>query len=146
MRSENGKKATKCEADDENSVKFAHTNSLTTFQKRLSDFCSQNSNIARLGSGERSHAEAQHLLVVAVELGLLTESEYSWAEFSNLDVAFRQGSEHVVEFHTKAGLVGKTTIPPAFGLTPFLNQIKTVSADPTLPSSCREAIEFRSAT
>ncbi len=39
------------------------------------------------------------------------------------------------------------TIPPAYGLTPFLNRIKNSSADPASDlDSFREAIEFRSAT
>ncbi len=70
----------------------------------------------------------------------------TWEEFANLDIAVRKGSEHVVEFAVESGLVVKTTIPPAFGLTPFLNRIASYSADPASPTTYREAIEFRSAT
>lgn len=51
-----------------------------------------------------------------------------------------------MEFAVDSGLVVKTTIPPGFGLTPFLNRIKSTSADPNEKISYREAIEFRPAT
>ena len=52
-----------------------------------------------------------------------------------------------MEFAVDSGLVVKTTIPPGFGLIPFVNRIRNGFANPDDDDgSYREAIEFRPAT
>lgn len=52
-----------------------------------------------------------------------------------------------MEFAVDSGLVVKTTIPPGFGLIPFVNRIRNGFANPDDDDgSYREAIEFRLAT
>lgn len=52
----------------------------------------------------------------------------------------------MVDFNHRLGLIGKITIPPGFGLAPFLHQEETVHADPSAPKEYRSSIEFRLAT
>ncbi len=46
--------------------------------------------------------------------------EVSWSDFLALCPDATLGTEHMVELDAQAGLVGKTTVPPAFGLVPEL--------------------------
>lgn len=53
------------------------------------------------------------------------------------------GTEHMVELDTRAGLVGKTTIPPAFGLVPEVCCRRLAVLRPDVAGPCeRDAIEF----
>jgi hypothetical protein len=57
------------------------------------------------------------------------------------------GTEHMVELDTQSGLIGKTTIPPAFGLIPVLRRHPEVVLRPDSAAPCdREFIEFSPAT
>jgi hypothetical protein len=57
------------------------------------------------------------------------------------------GTEHAVEFADDLELVGKLTIPPAFGLIPKVlsHPVVNLRNDPSLPAT-RQAIEFVPAT
>lgn len=115
-------------------------------QDRLRDLGAQDGDRAGQGSGESGASQTERLLSVADEFGILNESDLTWSEFFDSIPDEQKGSEHVVEFDFRAKVVGKTTIPPGFGLTPFLNRVETISADPTAPKAYRASIEFRPAT
>ena len=57
----------------------------------------------------------------------------------------QRGTEHVVELDAETGLVGKTTIPPAFGVVPLVKVYRIESANSDLRSE-REEIGFFGAT
>lgn len=115
-------------------------------QDRLRDLGAQDCDVIGDGAERSNHAQTELLLDIAHESGFLIESDYSWEEFSLTVPKDRRGSEHVVEFVHELGLVGKTTIPSGYGLTPFLNVIEESSADPSASNTYRKAIEFRPAT
>lgn len=92
-------------------------------------------------------AQAKHALAVAAELGCLIEPGCSWAEFNALCDEPTLGTEHMVELDERSGLVGKTTIPPAFGLIPQVKShpLAVLNPDSNAPRE-RSAIEFLPAT
>lgn len=63
------------------------------------------------------------------------------------DSNFKLGTEHAVELSIASQLVGKTTIPPAFGLVPQVISLPRVDlrAEPGVVLT-REVIEFLNAT
>lgn len=71
---------------------------------------------------ERIRAQAEHTVALAAELGCLREPGVSWGEFLLLCMDAKIGTEHMVELDTHTGLVGKTTLPPGFGLVPAVRQ------------------------
>ena len=54
----------------------------------------------------------------------------TWPEFLALCPEARIGTEHVVELDAQAAIVGKTTIPPAFGLIPDVRKISLAVLQP----------------
>lgn len=57
------------------------------------------------------------------------------------------GTEHMVELDTHTGLVGKTTLPPGFGLVPAVRQHSLAVLRPEAGGPvAAESIEFVSAT
>lgn len=120
---------------------------LAAFQQRLRDLCHDD----RAGHGQdrerRIQAQTQHSLALAAEFGLLKEAHVSWEEFLALCPDATLGTEHMVELDVHAGLVGKTTMPPAFGLIPELRRhsLAVLRPDADMPRT-RDAIEFVPAT
>ena len=120
---------------------------LATFEKRLRELCENHCP----GNGqERSRIirlQTEHTLALALEFGLLRDAEASWEEFRMQGADSVIGTEHMVELDTGTGLVGKTTIPPAFGLVPEVrsHRIAMLATDSDRPH-LREAIEFLPAT
>lgn len=98
------------------------SDSLAAFQERLRDLCKNDCACHGQDRENRIRAQAQHALVVAAEFGCLIEADVSWAEFLVLCADATVGTEHMVELDARTGMVGKTTIPPAFGLVPELRR------------------------
>lgn len=92
--------------------------SLAAFYERLRDVCQDHGACHGQDREHRIRAQAEQALALAGEFGLLIEPGVSWAKFLALCSDPIVGTEHMVELDTRAGLVGKTTIPPAFGLVP----------------------------
>lgn len=86
-------------------------NSLAAFQERLRNLCQDDSACHGQNREDRIHAQTQHALALAGELGCLRESVVSWEEFLALCPDATCGTEHMVELDA---LAGKTTIPPGF--------------------------------
>ena len=120
---------------------------LATFEKRLRELCENHCP----GNGqERSRIirlQTEHTLALALELGLLKDAGVSWDEFCIQCADSVIGTEHMVELDAGTGLVGKTTIPPAFGLVPEVRShtIALLAPDSDRPH-LRDAIEFLPAT
>jgi hypothetical protein len=120
---------------------------LAAFHERLRDLCRHDSACHGPDREARIHAQAQHTLALAGELGCLKETGVSWAGFLALCPDAIVGTEHMVELDPRAGLVGKTTIPPAFGLVPEVrsHSLAVLRQDEGAPCQ-REVIEFVPAT
>jgi hypothetical protein len=71
----------------------------------------------------------------------------TWREFVALCPDAYIGTEHMVELEPQAGIVGKTTIPPTFGLTPALrrHRLAVLRPDEDDPRM-QDVIEFVPAT
>ena len=120
---------------------------LETFQKRLRDLCQDHGACHGPDRAGRIHAQAEQTLALAVELGCLREAGVSWEEFLALCTDATVGTEHMVELDAQVGLVGKTTIPPAFGLVPELCRHPLAVLRPDTDALLeQEAIEFVPAT
>jgi hypothetical protein len=121
--------------------------SLAAFHERLRDLCQDDGACHGQDRKARVHAQAEHALALAAELGCLREPGVSWEEFLDLCPDATIGTEHMVELDARAGLVGKTTIPPAFGLVPELCYLPLAVLRPDADAPhVREAIEFVPAT
>lgn len=120
---------------------------LAAFHERLRDLCQDHGACHGPDRAGRIHAQAEQALALAVELGCLREAGFSWEEFLALCPDATLGTEHMVELDAQVGLVGKTTIPPAFGLVPELRRHPLAVLRPDTDASReREAIEFVPAT
>jgi hypothetical protein len=117
--------------------------SLAAFHERLRDLCQDDGACHGQDREGRIQAQAEHALALAAELGYLREAGVSWAEFLALCPDATIGTEHMVELDARAGIVGKTTIPPAFGLVPELRRhsLAVLRPDTDSPRE-REGIEF----
>lgn len=121
--------------------------SLVSFAKRLRDLCDNYGDCNGPERREQIRNQAQHALAVAAEFGLLREPDFSWSEFLGSSEGANIGTEHMVELDTASGLVGKTTIPPGFGVIPEVQRISVAVANPDSEAIReREAIEFVDAT
>ena len=121
--------------------------SLVSFAERLRDVCDNHGDCNGPERCEQIRNQAQHALTVAAEFGLLRKPDFSWSEFRDSSEGANIGTEHMVELDTTSGLVGKTTIPPAFGVIPEVQRISVAVANPDSEVVReREAIEFVNAT
>jgi len=121
--------------------------SLETFFERLRDLCQNHGGCLGQGRPERTCTQTEQAIALAAELGILKQPCMTWPEFLALCPEARIGTEHVVELDAQAGIVGKTTIPPAFGLIPDVRKIPLAVLQPDSGQSLfREAIEFVKAT
>ena len=122
-------------------------NSLAAFTERLRDICKDDGACHGQDREERIRAQAEHAVAIAAELGCLREPGVSWGEFLVLCMDAMIGTEHMVELDTHTGLVGKTTIPPGFGLVPAVRQHSLAVLRPEAGGPvAAESIEFVSAT
>jgi hypothetical protein len=121
--------------------------SLAAFQERLRDLCRDDGACHGTDRETRIHAQAQHALSLAGEFGCLKDAGVSWQEFLAHCTDAMIGTEHMVELDARAGLVGKTTVPPAFGLVPELRRhsLAVLRPDARAPRQM-DAIEFVPAT
>lgn len=121
--------------------------SLAAFYERLRDVCQDHGACHGQDRRQRIQGQAEQALALAGEFGFLIEPGVTWAEFLALCPDAIIGTEHMVELDTRAGLVGKTTIPPAFGLVPELlrHPLAVLRPDVDGPRE-REVIEFVHAT
>ncbi len=123
------------------------SDSLAAFQERLRDLCRDDGACHGPDREARIHAQAQHALALAGEFGCLRETGLSWSDFLALCPDATLGAEHMVELDARAGLVGKTTVPPGFGLVPELlhHSLAVLRPDADAPRNA-DAIEFVPAT
>jgi len=123
------------------------SDSLVSFAERLRDVCEDHGDCNGAERSDRIHNQAQHALTVATELGLLIEPGCSWSDFLRDSKGNPIGTEHMVELDTASGLVGKTTVPPAFGVIPEVLRFSVAVVDPDSGAPRdREVIEFVDAT
>lgn len=84
---------------------------------------------------------------MADEFGLLKRVSFAWSDLPLSESDLWIGSEHLVEYSPDDGCYHKTTVPPAFGLTPTVVShpkidLRKNGSDP----GNEEAIEFVAAT
>lgn len=118
---------------------------LATFHKRLRDFCENHRHRDGQNGNIDLHTQTKQTVAIATEFGILIEANLSWEEFLADCPEATIGTEHMVELDTQTGLVGKTTIPPAFGLMPKVRAHQTTMLRDEV-TQVRESIEFVSAT
>jgi len=121
--------------------------SLEAFHQRLRDLCEDHRECHGPERAGRIRAQAEQALALARELGVLKEPDFTWEEFRTLSSEFRIGTEHMVELDARSGMVGKTTLPPAFGLIPEVVNLPLAEVRPDADrKGFRQAIEFLNAT
>lgn len=125
----------------------ASGDSLAAFHERLRDICQNDGACHGQNRKDRIRAQAKYATALAAELGCLIDAGVSWRQFLALCPDATIGTEHMVELDARAGLVGKTTIPPAFGLMPELRRhsLAVLRSAVGAPRE-RMAIEFVPAT
>lgn len=120
---------------------------LATFFERLRDLCQNNSECHGQERDKRVRAQAEQAVALAAEFGILIQENDTWEEFLAHCPEAMIGTEHMVEQEEHTGIVGKTTIPPAFGLIPELVRLPLAVLQPdSSKPRFREAIEFVHAT
>ena len=90
--------------------------------------------------------ETQLACSFAAENGFLVEADVSFGEWRGQEAGLVIGAEHMVEFFEEEALVGKITVPPAFGLVPVVRRWPIVNLHSDTTGNFREAIEFDQAT
>jgi hypothetical protein len=115
---------------------------LKAFYDRLRDLCADDGEGSGRSRSQRIEDQTQQVRSLANEFGLLKKAGFTWDELRTDQPDIDYCTEHIVEFSAERGRVGKTTIPPAFGLTPQVieHTAVTLRGDPSRPS-VRRAIE-----
>lgn len=99
------------------------------------------------GRDRRIEAEARALRACAAGAGLrVVEFDQTYDEFQLDGQGLLCGTEHLVEWIPGETRFGKITIPPGFGLVPFINWLRVPWADPRHPDGRRPSLEFRNAS
>jgi hypothetical protein len=98
--------------------------------------------------GHIAESQAEQACAEARRLGILNEPDLDWENlWDALTNEAHAGTEHLVELDENQGAVIKFTIPPNFGLIPYIASRPIVTAEDG-PSKCAvgHALEFRPAT